>query len=300
MKEICCIGHITTDRIITPASTTIMPGGTAYYFAHGMQHLNNGKGFKLITCVTEDQMNAVTELREKGIDVEVIPTETPVFFENKYGENSNNRTQRLLSKAERFHIKDLREVNADIIHLGSLLADDFSLELCKFLSRRSILSVDAQGYLRDVEGENIVSIDWKDKAEYLKYIAILKVNEFEILSLTGYSDPSKAALQLSEMGVKESVITLGSYGSIIYDRKHIYEVPAFPTDNIVDATGCGDTFSTGYLYQRALGAEIGDAALFAAAMSTIKLQHSGPFNGTIEDIQKLIQQSNLKVKKYSL
>ncbi len=35
MKDICCIGHVTRDRIVTPEKTVYMPGGTAYYMAYG-------------------------------------------------------------------------------------------------------------------------------------------------------------------------------------------------------------------------------------------------------------------------
>ena len=31
MKDICCIGHITKDKIITPRQTVYMAGGTSFY-----------------------------------------------------------------------------------------------------------------------------------------------------------------------------------------------------------------------------------------------------------------------------
>ena len=40
------------------------------------------------------------------------------------------------------------------------------------------------------------------------------------------------------------------------------------------ATGCGDTYMAGYLYQRLKGAGIQDAGEFAAAMATLKLGSS--------------------------
>ena len=41
MNDICCIGHITLDKIVTPRKTTYMPGGTSYYFSHGISHLKD-------------------------------------------------------------------------------------------------------------------------------------------------------------------------------------------------------------------------------------------------------------------
>jgi hypothetical protein len=34
-KDICCIGHLTQDKIITPKSEVFMTGGTAFYMAYG-------------------------------------------------------------------------------------------------------------------------------------------------------------------------------------------------------------------------------------------------------------------------
>lgn len=293
MKKICCIGHITLDKIITPRNEVYMPGGTAFYFAHGMCSLNPEADFELITAIAPSEMKAVDDIRARGGNVTVLPSRHTVFFENKYGENQNNRTQRVLAKADPFTAKSLENATADIFHLGSLLADDFSVEVFEMLTDRGTLSVDAQGYLREVRGCNVYSIDWKNKKDYLRYVDILKVNEFEIESLTGYTQVHDAALRLAEWGVKEVCITLGSYGSVIFDQNNFYEIPAYPTKEIIDATGCGDTYSTGYLYKKAQGASIAEAGCFAAAMSSLKLEHSGPFNGTEEDVDNLIATSGL-------
>ena len=45
IPEICCIGHITLDKIITPRLETYMPGGTAFYVAHALANLDH-TGFR--------------------------------------------------------------------------------------------------------------------------------------------------------------------------------------------------------------------------------------------------------------
>lgn len=288
MNYICCIGHITLDKIVTPKQTIYMPGGTSYYYSHGMSHLKDFKHYKLVTSLAESEMKAVEDIRAKGIEVQVIPSRKTVYFENVYGENQNNRTQRVLAKADPFTIEGLQQVEANIYHLGSLLSDDFSLEVIKYLSTKGRLSVDAQGYLREVRGEKVYAVDWEDKIEALKYIDILKVNEHEMEVLTGYSVPELAALKLAEWGVKEVLITLGSLGSLIYAENKFHHIPAYPPKEIVDATGCGDTYMAGYLYMRNKGASYEEAGCFAAAMSTLKLEHSGPFSGSEEDVLNII------------
>ena len=288
MNYICCIGHITLDKIVTPKQTIYMPGGTSYYYSHGMSHLKDFKHYKLVTSLAESEMKAVEDIRAKGIEVQVIPSRKTVYFENVYGENQNNRTQRVLAKADPFTIEGLQQVEANIYHLGSLLSDDFSLEVIKYLSTKGRLSVDAQGYLREVRGEKVYAVDWEDKIEALKYIDILKVNEHEMEVLTGYNVPELAALKLAEWGVKEVLITLGSLGSLIYAENKFHHIPAYPPKEIVDATGCGDTYMAGYLYMRNKGASYEEAGCFAAAMSTLKLEHSGPFSGSEEDVMNII------------
>ena len=142
IHDLCCIGHITLDKIVTPKRTIHMPGGTSFYFAHAISHLD-ASNFQLVTALAESEMAAVEDIRSKGIEVKVLPSAHSVYFENTYGENQDNRTQRVLAKADPFTVEGLQDVNARIYHLGSLLADDFSLEVVKYLSTKGILSVDA-------------------------------------------------------------------------------------------------------------------------------------------------------------
>ena len=276
------------DKIVTPRQTTYMPGGTSYYFSHGISCLKDAGSYELVTALAESEMSAVEEIRKKGIAVKVLPSRFSVYFENVYGENQDNRTQRVLAKADPFTADGLRDVEANIYHLGSLLADDFSLDVIKYLSGKGILSVDAQGYLREVRGEDVYPVDWTEKREALQYVDILKVNEHEMEVLTGHTDPERAAVCLAEWGVKEVLITLGSLGSLIYAEGEFFSIPAYAPREVVDATGCGDTYMTGYLYMRNKGCSCYEAGCFAAAMSSLKLEHSGPFSGTEEDIRQIV------------
>lgn len=283
MHDLCCIGHITLDKIVTPKNTVHMAGGTAFYFSHAIKHFND-IDYTLITALAESEMKEIDRLRSEGIDVAVMPSKHSVYFENIYGENQDNRTQRVLAKADPFTIDYLKEAEAKIFHLGSLLADDFSLDVVKYIAAKGFVSADSQGYLREVIDNNVYATDWIGKEDALKYIHFLKANELEMEALTGYSDVVSAAKQLYEWGVKEVLITLGSLGSVIYDGETFHKIPAYKPREVVDATGCGDTYMTGYLYRRAKGTGIEEAGCFAAAMSTLKIGASGPFSGSKEDI----------------
>lgn len=288
-KDIICIGHITKDKIVTPKVEVYMPGGTSFYFSYGINHLDgNGITYGLIASLAEEDMKAVEDMRQAGIEVDVVPSRKTVYFENIYEEDSNKRHQRVRAKADPFTIESVKDVKAKYIVLGSLLADDFSIDVIKYLSDKGTLVVDAQGYLREVRDEKVYAIDWANKKEALQYIDILKVNEYEIEVLTGKKDFHEGCQQLAEWGVKEVLLTLGSFGSVIYANNEFYEIPAYEPLNVVDATGCGDTYVMGYVYKRAQGATIQEAGNFAAAVSTLKLEASGPFKGTEQEAQERI------------
>lgn len=289
MKDICCIGHITKDKIVTPHSTVYMAGGTSFYFSYAINQLPKDISFSLVTAMDVTEKEPVEKMQQVGIDVTLNASRNTVFFENIYGENQNERKQRVLAKADPFNVDMLKGVEAKVFHLGTLLSDDFSPEVVEYLASKGRVSIDVQGYLREVRDEKVFPVDWKDKLRVLKSTYYLKVNEVEMETITGLKDPREAALLLHSWGVTEVIITLGSEGSLIYLDGQFYEIPAYPPHEVVDATGCGDTYSAGYLYQRLQGATPTEAGKFAAAMCTIKLEHNGPFNRTLEDVMAIIR-----------
>ncbi len=289
MKDICCIGHITKDKIVTPNRTVYMAGGTSFYFSYAINQLPKDVTFSLVTAMDPTEKEPVEKMLKAGIDVSMNASRNTVFFENIYGENQNERKQRVLAKADPFTIQQLEHVDAKVFHLGSLLADDFPTEVVEYLSSKGRVSIDVQGYLREVRDEKVYPIDWKEKLKVLKHTYYLKVNETEMETITGLKDAHEAAKLIHAWGVTEVIITLGSEGSLVYVDDKFYEIPAYPPHEVVDATGCGDTYTAGYLYKRLQGATPTEAGKFAAAMCTIKLEHNGPFNRSIDDVEKIIK-----------
>lgn len=271
-----------------------MAGGTAFYFSNALSRLDIR--FQLVTALAAADMPSVYDLQSKGIDVTVLPSAHTVFFENIYSGNQDHRTQRVVRQADPFSAAQLADIQSGFFHLGPLLAGDMPLDLIRSLAAKGKVSLDAQGYLREVRDHKVLPIDWPQKKEALQFIHTLKVNEHEMAVLTGEDDPRKSAKILAAWGVKEVVITLGSMGSIIFSDSTFYDIPAYtPTTSVVDATGCGDTYMAGYLFQRIRQAPIQQAGEFAAAMATLKIQGSGPFTGTEADVHALLASRKSKV-----
>jgi sugar/nucleoside kinase (ribokinase family) len=286
MIDICCIGHITSDKVVTTKTVNYMPGGTAFYFSHALSKLD--VSYLLVTALAEKEIRYVTALREAGITIKVQPSAHTVYFENIYAENQDERSQNVLQKADAFTMEELLDVDARIYHLGPLLGDDISTSLIKNLAQKGKISLDVQGYLREVIDKKVHATGWPDKKEALQYVEILKADVAELQALTGLTDVAEGAKLLSGWGVKEVVITNGSQGSSIYYEGKFYDIPAYRPAVVNDATGCGDTYMAGYLYYRNKGFDVVNSGKFAAAMAGLKTKTSGPFTGTENDVIKFM------------
>ena len=79
-------------------------------------------------------------------------------------------------------------------------------------------------------------------------VDLLKVNEIELELLSGYSDPDAGSQALLTQGPALCVVTLGPEGSFFRIAEGGEHVPPFRVKT-VDATGCGDAFVAGLIWQ---------------------------------------------------
>lgn len=266
-----------------------MPGGTALYFSHAIAHMP--ARYLLLTALAASEQKVVDELCAKGVSVRRLSSEHTVVFENKYGENPDQRTQRVLQKAAPFTVGSFEGLQAEIFHLGPLLADDFSVAGIREIAGKGKISLDVQGFLRRVENTAVVPVDWPDKKAVLPLVHFLKASEEEMEVLTGITDIEQGTKLLANWGAAEVIITRGSKGSVVYAAGQFYRIPAFLPSRVQDATGCGDTFMAGYLFQRSSGVAIQQAGEFAAAMATLKIEVSGPFTGTKMEVDEVVKRN---------
>jgi len=78
-------------------------------------------------------------------------------------------------------------------------------------------------------------------------VHMITLNESEARHLTGEHSLIRAARQLLDMGPKYVCIKKGENGSVLFSRKGIAMMPAFPLEDVQDPTGAGDTFAGGFM-----------------------------------------------------
>jgi len=290
MFDICVIGPITRDIIrIAGKPQKEMPGGVVYYASHTYRSL--GLRTAVITkAVQQDADELLQELRQIGVQTYCRHSDSTTVFENVYkGGNLDCREQSVASVAAPFTSVDLADMEARAFHLGPLTESDMDPVFIEAVSRRGErVGLDVQGLLRKVVNGKVQPIDWAEKRAGLAYVDALKADLQEAQLLSGKEDPEQAAYQIAEFGPSEVIITLGSRGSLILAQGKLQRIPAYSPPQIVDATGCGDTYFAGYIFQRLKSGDVAAAGRFATAVAMLKLGHDGPFSGSERDAQSVL------------
>ena len=122
--------------------------------------------------------------------------------------------------------------------------------------------------------------------EVLAYLDVLKTDAVEAQLITGEADKEKAASMLSSYGPTEIVLTHKD-GVFVYADKTYYEAKFTPKE-MIGRSGRGDTCIGAYVTKR-LSVPPGEACIWAAAVTSLKMEAEGPFRRDISEVEKKIR-----------
>jgi len=75
----------------------------------------------------------------------------------------------------------------------------------------------------------------------------LVINDDEARSLSGEENLINAARWALALGLQFVVVKKGEHGSLMVSSDGVFLLPAYPTENVVDPTGAGDSFAGGLM-----------------------------------------------------
>ena len=115
--------------------------------------------------------------------------------------------------------------------------------------------------------------------DLFRHLYLITPNETEAemisgVKITDESSAQEAARVLSEMGVENVIITLGSKGALVYCNGESEIIPACEVEAI-DTTAAGDVFNGALVVALSEGRELKDAVRFACKASAISVTRSG-------------------------
>jgi sugar/nucleoside kinase (ribokinase family) len=273
--DVVVIGHFARDRIVSRGREETASGGSVYYGAVAMRRL--GLRVAVVTRLAHTDFPWLEELTAEGIRVYAQAAPQTSGIENVYyGEDMERRWTRPLGFAGPFKEQDVPAIEARVWLVGPIMAGEVDLAFVRSLSRRGQIALDAQGFVRVRQGEDLVFRDWPEKKEGLSCVQFLKVDRAEGEVLTGQSDPKQASSMLHQFGAQEVVLTHPG-GVHVHAGSAYYEAP-WTASHVTGRTGRGDTCFAAYLAKR-LTASAKEACRFAALVASLKMEAPGPFRG---------------------
>jgi sugar/nucleoside kinase (ribokinase family) len=112
-------------------------------------------------------------------------------------------------------------------------------------------------------------------AELIKSnIDILFGNEEEICAMTNSTSIEQGIAYTKELNIT-AAITLAERGSLIIKNNQVIEVPAIDIDKVVDTTGAGDLFASGFLYGLCQNKELAECGHMASVAAAEIISHYG-------------------------
>jgi ribokinase len=230
-------------------SETDTPGGSAANTIVGLSRL--GCSTSIIGKIAEDEDGDLIEyhLAVNGVySNNLIYSETGstgkcLGFVDDEGERCLYIDPGVNDEIKIGEINPLNIMRCKIMHYTSFAGDSFKtqIELLEKLNDQCILSFDP--------GMLYVKKGFDELRPILERTDILLINESELrLLCNNNKDPLKdLAIGFLDLGIETVVVKKGSKGVFAINNQTECEVDAFKCD-VVDTTGAGDSFNSGFLY----------------------------------------------------
>lgn len=291
--DITFIGHMCYDEIIPFGGKPIVAPGSAV-LCGAMVAARVGRKVAAVVKMAEKDEDILQPMKDIGIDTYLIPSQETSYNRVVHeSENVDERTMTLIKSAGLISIDDVPDLDSTCIHLAGISDTEFDMAIMKGLKARNYpsLSVDMQSFVRHI---NPVTLnhefsDVADKEEIAAMMDKLKLDVVEARLLTGTDDLEKAAMIIESWGCPEIMITHSEGVLVRVNGNTYYE--KFSNSNVSGRTGRGDTTFAAYLSNR-LNHEVLESLKFAAALVSIKMETPGPFNGTLEEVYKRLEEKH--------
>jgi sugar/nucleoside kinase (ribokinase family) len=290
--DIASVGHFAIDSIFLPEKTApyIMLGGSVAYVSLLARRLE--ARVAVVSKVGGDFPNAyLWWLEQEGVDLSgVVRVESSqtTRFDLRYVSDFSDRTLQLRSKADGIRIEDLPpSLKARVLHVAPI-AGEISFEVVEELKKRAeVLSLDPQGLVRNFDSGGNMTYGILESGKILELTNIYKSSATEIQAATGQSDIASAVKVVHDYGVEIVIVTLGLKGAMLSVEGASYDVPAFPSEKLVDPTGAGDAFIGGLLAEYVKGEDLLWCACAGSAAASLVVESVGPtFSGGKEEIYR--------------
>jgi sugar/nucleoside kinase (ribokinase family) len=237
------VGSVALDCVETPtAKRDDVLGGSAVFFSYAASFFSP---VRMIGAVGEDWPGEHTKLLEKkGIDtsgLQTIPGGKTFRWRGRYLPNMNDR------ETLEVHLNVLGEFQPQL---------NGSHRDCRFLFLGNASPAVQLNVLNQAKAAELTVADTMDLwiniqrdelGELLRRIDGLVLNDSEAKLLAEDENLVRAGQKVLAMGPKFVVIKKGEHGAMFFSEHEMYVMPAYPTAQVLDPTGAGDSFAGGMM-----------------------------------------------------
>ena len=263
--HLAVLPFIPMDTKVRMLSHRIMGGGPAANSTAGAASLGLSAAFVGTVGDDADGDMILRDFRAQGVDtsmVKVRPGATSaiayLWIEEKTGNRSCAWTREGLDELTADEINPEAIAAAKILHVDGHNAAG-AIAAAKVAREAGVLVNYDAGTHRD------------GMEELLGLADLMICSEEFILKLTGLKDAEEAVRQVwAKYRPKVCGATMGVRGSMAFDGKDFVKLPAFKVEKVVDTTGCGDLFHTGFAVRWIETHDMLESMRFASAVSAIK------------------------------
>jgi sugar/nucleoside kinase (ribokinase family) len=120
--------------------------------------------------------------------------------------------------------------------------------------------------------------EWTERNEILELVDVVKFHVSELLTMVKAESEISAASQILNLGPRIVLVTRDRRGSVIYTRDSQVKIPLVLARVQADTTGCGDTYTIGFLLEYMRSGDVRRAGLFAATCASFNVESVGPYD----------------------
>lgn len=272
--SVLAVGSVAFDSVVTPfGEREEILGGSCTHFAIAASFFTT---VNLVAVVGKDftpEHESVFHKRRINIDGLERRDGQTFRWKGKYGYDLNTRETiythlNVFAEFEPKIPEQMREI--PFLFLGNI-SPKLQLDVFKNTTAR-FTALDTMNYW--------IESALSDLKEVLKVVDLLIINDEEARELSRESNLIKAAKKILAMGPKRVVIKRGEYGAAMFAHDSYFAMPAFPTEDVFDPTGAGDSFAGGFIgYLAATNSTDEDAMrramIYGSVMASFNVEEFG-------------------------
>ncbi|MBD3163930.1 sugar kinase [Candidatus Woesearchaeota archaeon] len=269
MVDIAVLGTIGLDTLKTPfGKVADTLGGSAVYAAYAASFF--AKPGIISVKGSDLSENRLDFLKEKGISLEGVKTEGKNFRwsgEYEFDMNEAKTLKTELNSLENFNPKVPESYKkAKYLFLANV-DPEIQLKTINSMNSPELIIMDTMNLW--IENKK------KELLETVKKSDILILNDAEARQLFETPNLVKAGKKGLSIGPEAVIIKKGEHGSLLFTDSSVFSCPGYPLENLVDPTGCGDSFGGALIGHYSKTGNIRKAMVYGAVIASFNAEDFG-------------------------